>query len=67
MSKCGKHASLRFTWPGKDESTICVEHGIQLQRIAEAIGLHLQLIPISYRASDPIPTEFPTCQQESKE
>lgn len=60
---CGEHAAFRYTWPGRDESFCCVEHAMGLMNVAGAIGLHLQLIPISYRASDPIPEQFPICQQ----
>ncbi len=64
MSTCQNHAAFRFTWPGKDESVACVDHARQLASVANAIGLHLQLIPISYRATDPIPDELPMCQQK---
>ena len=43
---CGIKARYRFTWPGKDESTICDAHVSWLKRITEAMGLHLQLISI---------------------
>lgn len=43
---CTNDAVFRYTWPGKDESFICLEHSIQLRGIANALGLYLQLIPI---------------------
>lgn len=64
MSKCQNLANFRYTWPGKDEATICIEHACSLMNIATAMGVHLQLIGISYRSSDPFPTEWPRCQQE---
>lgn len=45
---CSEPATFRYTWPGKDESCVCVEHATKLKSVADAIGLHLQLIPISY-------------------
>lgn len=64
---CGQHGAFRYTWPGKNESVCCVDHAQQLVGVAGAIGLHLQLIPISYRVTDQIPDEFPTCQQKRGE
>lgn len=64
MKDCGQHAAFRFTWPGKDEAFTCVDHAMQLAGVANAIGLHLQLIPLSYNVSDPLPEEFPTCKQQ---
>ena len=47
MSKCKEFALWRYTWPGEDEAFICVDHGEQLQNVARAIGMHLQLIAIA--------------------
>lgn len=44
---CDKPANYRFTWPGKDESFICEDHVEKLKGIAVAIGLHLQIIPLT--------------------
>ena len=44
---CDNPASYRFTWPGKDESLVCEEHVHCLKAVAKAIGLHLQVIPLS--------------------
>lgn len=60
MSKCQNVAAFRYTWPGRDESVICVQHASYLQKVANAIGLHVQLIPIVHNANDPILN----CQQE---
>jgi hypothetical protein len=43
---CPNHAVLRYTWPGRDESWICIEHAPQLAGVARAMGLHLQMIPL---------------------
>ena len=44
---CDNLANHRFTWPGRDESVICEEHIGKLRAVAQAIGLHLQIIPLS--------------------
>lgn len=44
--KCGLQAMYRFTWPGKDESFICVGHAPKLESVAITIGLPLQIIPL---------------------
>lgn len=43
---CNEPAGFRFTWPGRDEAGICQQHAPQLQGIANAIGLYVQLIPL---------------------
>jgi hypothetical protein len=44
---CQNPAVFRYTWPGRDESCICLIHAIQLQNVAMAMGLHIQLIKLS--------------------
>ncbi len=44
--QCPDRAIARYTWPGRDEQVICRAHGEQVLAVAEAIGMHLQLIPI---------------------
>lgn len=44
---CSNRAIYRYTWPGNDESVICDSHARQIKKVAEVIGLHLQLIPLS--------------------
>ena len=44
--KCNNPAAYRFTWPGRDESFICYIHAPQLLRVAEAMGMPLQMIPV---------------------
>lgn len=60
---CGEMANLRYTWPGRDEAVICMEHALALQNVAAAIGLHLQMIPLTDRDVDN-PLEWPTCTQK---
>lgn len=43
---CDNPARYRYTWPGNDESVICQDHVSKLRGVAEAMGLHLQIIPI---------------------
>lgn len=64
--RCGAHAAFRYTWPGKDEAHICVDCAQRLRAVANAIGCYVQLIPLSYKVGDPLPTEFPTCSQMIK-
>lgn len=43
---CDARAGWRYTWPGRDESTVCVEHVAKLLAIANALGMHLQVVHI---------------------
>ena len=51
---CSEPAAYRFTWPGHDESFVCEAHSRQLKGIAEAMGMHLQVVgvPITGTAED---------------
>lgn len=44
---CGEDAAYRYTWPGRDESFVCEDHAVFLRKVAAALGMHLQLIPIA--------------------
>lgn len=44
---CTEEPTFRYTWPGKDEAFVCVPHAGQMTGVARAIGLHLQLIPLT--------------------
>ena len=44
---CKEYARVRYTWPGRDESCACDLHAAKLSGIAEAMGMHLQLIPLT--------------------
>lgn len=43
---CANPCVVRFTWPGKDEAFACREHADYMASIADAIGMHLQLIDL---------------------
>lgn len=43
---CLNTPAYRFTWPGRDEACICEEHSNKLKRVADAIGLYIQFIPL---------------------
>ena len=47
QSNCGALPVVRFTWPGRDEAFACTVHARQLERLADALGFHLQIIPLS--------------------
>jgi hypothetical protein len=47
---CDKDAAYRFTWPGRDEDFICKEHAPQLQAIASAMGMYIQIILLQTEA-----------------
>lgn len=57
---CDKFAAFRYTWPGRDESHICVNHAIRLARVADAIGLYVQFIPMIPVAE----IDHPKCKQK---
>lgn len=46
---CGNPGAYRYTWPGKNESVVCEEHLEKLKRVAYAMGVYIQLIPIPQR------------------
>lgn len=43
---CKNYAALKYTWPGRDQSAICAECAPMLRGVANAIGLHVQMLPI---------------------
>lgn len=44
---CSGPPAFRFTWPGRDEACICVIDALRLQQIAGAMGLYVQMIPLT--------------------
>jgi len=44
--ECPAPASFRYTWPGRDEAVACVVHANALLKIANAMGMHLRVIPL---------------------
>lgn len=61
--ECQNPCLFRYTWPGRDESFVCLEHAQKLLNVAGAIGMHLQLI--QYEPPHPA-TEWPNCKQKVK-
>ena len=47
QSGCKQYAAVKYTWPGRDQSAACVDCAGKLVGVARAIGLHVQLIPIT--------------------
>lgn len=43
---CTEAAAVAFTWPGQDQGYACIEHATKLKQVSEAMGFHLQLIPL---------------------
>jgi hypothetical protein len=56
--QCEKQATLRYTWPGRDESYICDSCADKLDAVAQSIGLHIQLLPATEDAGQ--------CRQQVK-
>lgn len=56
---CQHTSAYRFTWPGRDEAFICTEHVGHLRAVANAIGLPLQVIPLTG-----LQEERPKCEQK---
>ena len=57
--KCPNRASHRFTWPGREESFVCMGHSDKVRNIADAMGFLCQLHPIHESDFD-----GKMCQQE---
>jgi hypothetical protein len=49
--QCPCLASYRFTWPGRPESFICGECEPKLRKVAQAMGLPLQIIDLHSEAT----------------
>jgi len=60
--KCESPALFRYTWPGRDESFSCLEHSVGLQNIAQALGLHLQMIQVDQRKEIDKNNEIKQCE-----
>lgn len=44
--QCKNDADFRYTWPGQDEKGICLGHSLMIKKMANVIGMHLQMIPL---------------------
>lgn len=62
--KCNRQAVFRYTWPGQDESFCCVGHGQGIQAVAQAIGSHLQLIPLPDDTEEMCQNEEPAANRQ---
>lgn len=49
---CDAPAAYRFTWPGRDEACICEGCAPKLRRVADAMGLYVQLIPLEAQSKE---------------
>ncbi len=47
QENCDEMPAYRYTWPGKDEAFICPDHMLRLGKIANALQMHLQIIPLT--------------------
>lgn len=65
FKECGAPAHVRYTWPGKDESYACLIHASGIFKIADAMGLYLQFIPIDWMDKKTIET-MPLCKSKEK-
>lgn len=45
---CSNQPVFRYTWPGQDEQYTCLEHAEQIANIANAMGCHIQFIPLRF-------------------
>jgi hypothetical protein len=61
---CENPAAFRYTWPGRDEATICATHALSLCRVAEVMGFHLQVIPLTIE--ELLKRPWPKCTQKEK-
>lgn len=44
---CDSPPAFRFTWPGRDEACICAIHALKLRGVAGAMGLYVQMVPLT--------------------
>ncbi len=47
QEKCENDAAFKYTWPGKDESYSCFECSLKVAGLAQVMGLHLQVRPMT--------------------
>lgn len=58
--RCQNLANVRRYWPGSEPDLVCVDHAMDSERIAKAMGFTLRLEPVGYSVGS-LPAEFPTC------
>lgn len=54
---CVQPPIYRFTWPGVGERVICAVHVARLRKVASAVGLDLQLIPLHLKPGRAAPDQ----------
>ena len=62
QATCTNEGSHRFTWPGRDEAVICDTCLPKLRGVANAMGLYLQVRPMS-RCICPFGVLLGTCPE----
>ena len=50
--RCTNPADFMFSWPGKAPSFICNEHVPKLRAVANAMGMKVNIIPLSKADKD---------------
>ena len=55
---CDNPAVLRFTWPGREESFVCIAHAHAVAGVAMAMGFPLHMLPVTGSGG-----EWPRCKQ----
>ena len=60
---CENPGAFCYTWPGQNQAVACAEHDLQLRGVANAIGMHLQMIPIAMGNT----ALLPMCSQKVSE
>jgi len=65
--KCSNPALFRYTWPGENERFGCLEHSVQIQNVAKAIGLNLQMIQVDQRNEIDKNNKIKECSQFIKD
>ena len=63
--RCQNIAVVRYTWPGHDENYACIDHAAKLRDVSEALGFHLQFIPIGVPTRGEV--QLVQCQQEVRD
>lgn len=44
---CEEPGAYRYTWPGKDEALVCEKDVAKILQVADVLGMHLQVIPVT--------------------
>ena len=61
--QCENPAFFRYTWPGRDESYICLECAEKVMGLAQAMGLYLQLVRYQPEGGT---LEWESCKQKKR-